>query len=111
MSVGVKAKKKKLKPILKFPTDCCALAQLSMGNHHSKEDIKKALEILKKQSTAMDYLGSDKQYGQKAVFVITMPSEGTLATNLQELGFTPTFNFERRMGYPEGVLTMWCKNL
>jgi len=109
--MSVSSTKKKKAKIMKFPTDCCALCQLSIQNSHTKEEIKQALKILRDQSTMQDWWGTGKQYGQKAIFVITTPNEAELADNLKAVGFRPTFNFERRKGYPGGQLTMWCINL
>jgi hypothetical protein len=100
------------KPLIKkFSTDCCALCQLSLTNQHTQEEIRSVLSKLKKESTAQNYLFTSKDFGQKAVFVITTPNETTLAMNLQALGFVPSFVFERRQGYPGGLLTMWCYNI
>lgn len=105
----IKAKKNIIE---KFPTDCCALCQLSLNDFHTKEEIKRALNRLSKESRSRSWAFTGKAYGQKAVFVITTPDENILANNLKELGFKPVFEFERREGYPKtGLLTMWCFNL
>lgn len=99
-------------PIQKFSTDCCALCQLSITNGHSKADIIEILHKLKVDARSRNWLFTGKTMGQKAVFVITTPEEKILAQNLKDLGFIPTFQFERREGYPKtGLLTMWCFNL
>lgn len=97
--------------ITKFPTDCCSLCHLTMSNEDTLKDIKKALKILKKETTSRNYWKTDKKYGQRAAFVITTPDEAILEKKLEEAGFTPVFDFERRNGYAPGVLTMWCINL
>lgn len=97
--------------IMKIPTDCCALAQLSMTNAHTEEQIKNVLNKLKKEAEVQDYKFTGKEKGQRAVFVITTPYEMALANRLEKIGFQPVFVFERRKGYPGGKLTMWCYNL
>lgn len=99
------------RPITKFPTDCCALCQLSVDDSHSIADIEYMLSILNQESTAQNYHGTDKTMGQTAAFVITTPNETKLRKKLKQIGFTPSFQFNRRNGYPKGILTMWCINI
>jgi hypothetical protein len=96
--------------IRRFGTDCCALGQLSVQNSTPKEVIQNALEIIKKESEE-NWAGASKDGGDRAIFVITTPSEETLANNLAELGFKEVFQFPRRNGYPKGMLKMWIINL
>lgn len=94
--------------LVKTPTACCALAQLSMDNRTSIETIKNTLDSLKKESKEMEYFGTSTDFGgQRAVFVITNQFEEQLADKLRICGFKTTFNFERRNGYDEGNLKMW----
>jgi hypothetical protein len=97
--------------IVKYSTDCCALCQLSITDSNTKEEIKRVIARLKREARSKNYLYTGKQRGQKAVFVITTPTERNLVKNLQEIGFKSTFEFERREGYPSGNLIMWCYNL
>lgn len=97
--------------IKKFPTDCCALCQLSMSNETSFDEIRATLTQLKQEAYAQDYLNTDKTMGQKAAFVITTPSELLLVDKLIMFGFKRAFHFERREGYEPGILTMWFINL
>lgn len=94
--------------IQKHPTACCALCQLTCGNNDSLTSLRRKIKQLKEESTVQDFLGTSPNYGgQRACFVITTPNEEQLVTNLQKLDFTRTYEFGRRMGYPEGMLTMW----
>lgn len=100
------------KMILKFPTQCCALCQICCGNKDSAEDLQQMVNNLKYEATKRNYVGTKNDFGgQRAAFVITTPDEGKLSLNLASIGFKPTFQFERRVGYPEGILTMWMINL
>ncbi len=92
--------------IKRFPTDCCALGQLSVGNTASKSQINAAVEQIKKESE-QDWWGKSKEGGDRAIFVITTPDEEELANNLYELGFKQVAHFPRRNGYKPGMLKMW----
>jgi hypothetical protein len=97
--------------INKFPTDCCALAQLSITDKDSTGTIQLVLDQMREEMNAKSYLGTDKSMGQRAVFVITTPNELTLKARLRTLGFKPVHEFARRNGYPKGTLKMWILNL
>ncbi len=96
--------------IKRFTTECCALGQLSLGNQHSVEEIQKVLDEIRSESKEK-WWGKSKEGGDRAIFVITTPSEETLAENLKKIGFQSVSQFPRRNGYPEGMLTMWIINL
>lgn len=96
----------------KHTTDCCALCQLSrISNHTPKNEIERALKVLKQQKDANVEVGVSTGNGQTAVFTIVSPGENILERNLIELGFVYTHTFERRVGYPDGLLKMYIKNL
>lgn len=98
--------------MLKFTTSCCALCQIAdVGNHTSKKEIQDAIDQLTKESKQHYVPGDDSGNGQKAVFIISTPTETVLRKNLKKLGFSEIHTFERRTGYPEGMLTMHIKNL
>lgn len=99
--------------MVKTITDCCALCQLSRVNSETtKEEIKRALEILTKQKEANAEVGVTTGNGQTAVFTIVSPGEFILESNLKELDFKKVHEFERRKGYPNfGDLKMYIKNL
>jgi hypothetical protein len=92
--------------IRRFGTDCCALGQLSVGNNNSIEEIQNALKKIRAESSETWY-GKSKDGGDRAIFVITTPSEKSLAKNLSKIGFKMVSEFPRRNGYPEGMLKMW----
>lgn len=97
--------------IKKHSTNCCALCQLSIPDEASQKEIKDAVDFLKMEAKKQDWHGTPNDAGgQRAVFVITTPTEKNLRKNLRELGFTISRVFNRRKGYPEGVLTMWMLN-
>jgi hypothetical protein len=92
--------------IKRFGTDCCALGQLSLQDDTPKEAILDALGQIEGESTERWY-GKSKDGGDRAIFVITTPAEQNLVRNLVEIGFQKIAEFPRRVGYPEGMLTMW----
>lgn len=93
--------------IKRFGTFCCALAQLSLGNYHTVEQITQAVEKMKKENDWM-WNPENRGGGERAIFVIaTMPYEKQLADNLAKAGFQKTYSFPRRNGYGEGINDMW----
>lgn len=93
--------------IRKSRTMCCALAQLSIDNGNTKEQIQDALNEIKKESE-IPVNAMRRDGGERAVFVITLPRETKLVQNLIELGFKEIAEFHRRNCYPEDdMLKMW----
>ena len=92
--------------IRRFPTDCCALGQLSLNNSHTVEEIKNCLDLIKNE-TKVNWNFRNRDGGERAIFVITTPNEQELADKLTEVGFELIYWFNRRNGYPEGMLKMW----
>lgn len=95
--------------MIKVATGCCALCQIKgVDNTTTVEELMYAVNQLKLESNLMDFTGTPTNYGgQKAVFVITTPTEKQLAKNLKECGFKHTYTFSRRKGYPDGKLKHW----
>jgi hypothetical protein len=93
-------------------TDCCALAQLSGLNNNTtiqelKEQLRKQFDEIKNKYIPGDSSGK----GQRALFVITTPTEEVLEYTLKHCGFKEIHQFPRRNGYPEGMLKMFIKTL
>jgi hypothetical protein len=96
----------------KTRTACCALGQLNnVNNLTSIDEIEDKLIQLTKEMYANTEIGISTGNGQTAIFVIVSPGEQILTTNLVLLGFKPKHTFSRRIGYPEGNLKMYIKNL
>lgn len=94
----------------KFKTHCCALAQLSLTNNESLEEIEYVIEEMKKEANEPLTREEEINFGMKerAVFVITLPHETRLVENLEKLGFQMIYEFHRRSCYPEhSMLKMW----
>lgn len=91
----------------KVLTACCALCQITCGNDTTTEELQGMIDQLKKEADEKDHLGTPNEIGQRACFVITTPNEGELETKLKQLGFSPTYGFNRRKGYEPGRLFMW----
>lgn len=93
--------------MLRYPTSCCALTQVTMNNRHSLEQIKEIVERIKSE-TKREWNIHNRGGGERAIFVIaTMPHEEILAQNLLKAGFKKVYSFARRNGYPEGYNDMW----
>lgn len=96
----------------KTNTACCALAQLNnLDNDTPVEEIMNELLKLKEESAQEFIPGDTSGLGQKAIFVITTPSEESLENKLKVVGFKEIHQFERRNGYPEGLLKMYIINI
>lgn len=96
--------------ILKYRTKCCALAQLSLDDAHSFEEIKSVIDEMKAEAITEMSPVERNSFGnhERAVFVMTLPHETTLVENLQKLGFKEIAEFHRRNCYPEdSMLKMW----
>lgn len=98
--------------IIKIPTSCCALCQLSMNNSHTLKEIEAEIKRLEKEAYIKEWKPNDgKYYGQRACFVIVSPGEDILEKNLIKLKFKHVHNFNRRHGYPQiGELKMYILN-
>lgn len=98
--------------MIKTTTDCCALCQIShVTNQTTVAELENTIEILSEQKKRNNEVGFTSGRGQTAVFVIVSPNEEKLRTNLEGLGFKSSHTFERRVGYPAGMLDMYIKNL
>lgn len=96
----------------KTATACCALAQLSgVDNETPMRDLIAELTKLKIEGARSFTPGDDSGKGQKCIFVVSTPAEDQLRANLEVLGFVKVHRFERRVGYPTGMLTMHVINL
>jgi len=96
--------------IHKYRTMCCALSQFSLTKDYPIEDIRDAIEEMKKESEVpMDFQAQMGRNGQeKAVFVIAKDDEFILKENLANLGFTKIAEFHRRNCYSSNsMLEMW----
>lgn len=99
--------------IIKVPTKCCALAQLSnLANSTSIEEIGEQLELLTKEAKQTFTPGDNSGNGQTSVFVIVTPNEVELEEKLKVLNFKLANEFKRRTGYKQnGYLRMYVYNL
>lgn len=96
----------------KITTGCCALCQIDKVNDETTiEELQRVLKRLKKEKLENKEVGITTGNGQTSVFVIVSPGEDVLERNLQILRFVHIHTFERRVGYPEGLLKMYIKNL
>lgn len=96
----------------KTPTACCALCQISDVNNDTKlNTLNQKILRLKKEKENNTEVGISFGNGQTAVFVIVSPGEYRLEENLQILKFEHVHTFERRVGYPPGLLKMYIRNL
>lgn len=92
-------------------TQCCALSQISAGNHTPKASIARILWVAQRQKK-YNWYGTPHGNGEKAFICIVVPGENVLEQNLIELGFKDIAQFERRSGYPEiGNLKMYFINI
>lgn len=98
--------KKDINRIKRFGTFCCALGQLSLNNGHILQEINNAVNSIKKE-TEIKWRPDNRDGGERAMFVIVSPGEDNLEKNLIEAGFTLEYAFNRRNGYPEGILKMY----
>jgi hypothetical protein len=86
-------------------TMCCALGTLSMDNSTTLEEIEEVINDIKEETTPDNMR---RNGGEKAIFVITLPSEERLAENLEKFGFKMVYEFHRRDCYPQDhMLKMW----
>lgn len=93
-------------------TACCALAQINdVNNETTKEELQELIDklILEKKETYIP--GDESGKGQTTFFVITTPTEQKLENTLKNLFFERGFKFNRRTGYPEGLLNFWFLRL
>ena len=93
-------------------TACCALAQLSgLNNNTTIQELEYKLNLLSEDVKNKYVPGDTSGKGQRAIFAITTPVEEPLEYSLKHVGFREVHQFERRNGYPEGILKMFIKNL
>lgn len=93
-------------------TGCCALAQLSgLNNNTTIQELKEQLSIQFDELKNKYVPGDASGKGQRALFVITTPTEDVLECTLTHCGFQEIHQFPRRNGYPDGLLKMFIKNL
>ncbi len=95
--------------IQKWQLSCCALCQITAHNHDPKHRIKAQIDKLKEEAKEKWWTG-DRASGERAAFIIVAPGEDNLEKNIQELGFTQITTFDRRNGYPPGILKMYFLN-
>ncbi len=93
-------------PMKRFDTTCCALGILSLNNDHTFEEIKWLIDVIKEE-TKQKWNISNRDGGERAISVITTPTELELEENLRQVGFNEIYTFNRRNGYPLGKLKMW----
>lgn len=92
--------------IQKHQTACCALCQLTASNEDSLDDLKDAVDKIQAEAY-FPWTPEDRSGGERCIFVITAPGEELLENNLRHIGFDVAWSFNRRRGYPKGLLTMW----
>lgn len=95
--------------IRKWQLSCCALCQITANNHDSKHVLKARIDNLKHEAKDM-WHPENRDSGERAAFIIVAPGEDDLEQNVKELGFTQITTFNRRNGYPAGVLKMYFLN-
>lgn len=96
-------------PAVKILTHCCALSQISAGNSTPIEEIKRLIQIAKHEKQ-YNWLGKPKGFGERAFFCIISPGEEELENKLKLLQFKQISKFNRRAGYPVGILKMYFYN-
>lgn len=97
----------RLTGINRYRTICCALGMLSMNNETTLDRIKTTIESIQKETTS-EKDSISREGGERAILVITLPSEEILAENLDKFGFKEIAEFRRRDCYPEeDRLKMW----
>jgi hypothetical protein len=94
--------------IQKHQTACCALWQITASNEDSLEALDEVVNKIKK-SADRSWTPSDRSGGERAIFIIIAPGEEKLRENVETLGFSEIANFDRRNGYPLGVLKMYMR--
>lgn len=94
--------------IQKHQTACCALCQITASNKDSYEDLKTMVDKIK-EDAKKSWIPSDRSGGERAIFIIIAPGEERLKENVETLGFSEIANFDRRNGYPLGVLKMYMR--
>lgn len=86
---------------------CCALCQLSIDDEDSLQDIQRAVERTKAESSR-EWNTRDRESGETAIIVMTTPWERNLIKNLKVLGFKPQTTINSRNGYwPRRKIKMW----
>lgn len=96
----------------KVTTGCCAMCQIDKVNNDTpKEALEYAIAKLGKEKLENTEVGISTGNGQTSAFVIVSPGENILEANLKDLGFLHVHTFERRVGYPPGLLKMYIKNV
>ena len=81
--------------------------RIQMLRSDTKEELWRTFDEIKNKYVPGDSSGK----GQRALFVITTPTEDVLEYTLKHCGFEEVHQFPRRNGYPEGLLKMFIKNL
>lgn len=86
---------------------CCAMAQISMNESDTLEDIKMVVrKATKDRNKTWNYLNRDS--GETMLMVTVSPHETKLPANLLLAGFELTKSFPRRKGYPaEGDIKLY----
>lgn len=95
--------------IKRFRTGCCALAQISLADSNTIEEIESVINDMRRETVIKHSADSmQRKGGEKAVFVVTMETEKVLVENLTKLGFQKIYEFHRRDCYPKDeMLSMW----
>lgn len=85
---------------------CCALAQICCSNNTPIEELCGQINRMKDEAK-MIWNTKTRMSGERACYVIISPGEDILRNNLKLLNFQKTYVFNRRNGYPKGMLEMW----
>lgn len=88
-------------PIMGHGSTCCSLFTLTIKNYHTLEEIKNAVNFIKKNSNSRKFSPADREFGERNIQVICSPGEEKLENNLKKLSFQClTDKMTRRKGYP-----------
>lgn len=93
--------------IEKHDLSCCAMCNFTANNRTTLEEITSSIDRLKREAFMHEWECNDRRSGQRTAFTIVSPGEYILEENLITAGFELITTFNRRFGYPEGILKMY----
>lgn len=90
-------------------TPCCAMSVLAgLSNKTTKGELEDLIEKKFKEREEVVPRGERIGFGETLLLAVTTPEEEKLEEVLHNAGFINLYDFERRTGYPEGLLTLWA---
>ena len=89
-------------PVMGHGSTCCSLFTLTLKNYHSYDEIKAAIDYIKKDSDSSFFSPKDRNFGERNIQVVCSPGEEKLESNLKKLSFSCVSDtMTRRKGYPK----------